>query len=66
MDEKLKKQLDGMSLDQLKEVEAYVEQCESNMGEQEDAAGEKAEAAEGSAVYGKPSTVAHSAYRGRK
>lgn len=67
----LQKKIEGMSPEQLKELEQYVEGCEARMGmkddeqaEVEDIAGERSEMAEKKAVGG--NTVIHNAYRGRK
>ena len=67
----LQKKIEGMSPEQLKELEQYVENCEARMGttdaepaEVEDIGSERAEKAEMKAMGGK--TVIHSAYRGRK
>ena len=59
----LQKKLKAMSPDQLKEVEGYIEQCESDMGVTDDEAGEAAGDAESGAVGGR--SVLHGTYRGR-
>lgn len=60
----LQKKLEGMTPEQLQEVEQYAEDCEKRMGAQEDEAGERAEDAEADSVGGK--TMLHNSYRGTK